>query len=61
MDVDIGSLTDNPPSKVGELKCGNWASSLFLGSPAASSSAAIEAACPTHSVMTSFFTYCMVS
>ena len=31
------------------------------GSPAANSNAAIDAACPTHSVMTSFFTYCMVS
>ena len=34
---------------------------LFLGSPAASSKAAMLAACPMQIVVTSFFTYCMVS
>ena len=33
----------------------------FLGAPAVSSSAAIEAACPTQVVTTSGRTYCIVS
>ena len=41
------------------LEFGN--ASRFFGSPAESSNAAIEAACPMQIVVTSFFTYCMVS
>src|SRR5229473_1086685 len=62
LDVDVGGLAGYPPSEgwwISTRACGS--ENLFPFAPAASSSAAIEAACPMQIVLTSGRINCMVS
>ena len=62
VDLDLGRLARNTTHAAGGSGGGRSASeNLFPGAPAASRTAAMLAACPTHNVLISGLMYCIVS